>query len=142
MSKLVTDGAGQAVASNAARGAALRKVLRVTEAANPLVDGLRATGRLPSNFVTQAQARAAGWAPGKALDNYIPGRQIGGDVFRNSPAVLPSANGRVWYEADVGLLGSMSRSNQPGSRLLYSNDGQLFITTNHYETVHSIGIWK
>ncbi|MEP0391753.1 MAG: ribonuclease domain-containing protein [Erythrobacter sp.] len=130
------------MASNAALGTALREVLRVTEAANPLVDSLRATGGLPSNFVTKAQARAAGWAPGKALDNFIPGAQIGGDVFRNSPAVLPSANGRVWYEADVGLSGTMSRSNQPGSRLLYSNDGQLFITTNHYESIHSIGTWK
>jgi hypothetical protein len=131
-----------AVASNAARGAALKEVLRVTEAANPLVDSLRASGKLPSNFVTNAQARAAGWSPGKALENYIPGGQIGGDVFRNSTGVLPSAKGRVWYEADVGLLGTMSRSNQPGSRLLYSNDGKLFITTNHYETVHPIGTWK
>jgi ribonuclease len=133
---------GGAVASNAARGAALREVLRVTEAANPLVDSLRATGKLPSNFVTDAQARAAGWSPGKALENYIPGGQMGGDVFRNSTGVLPSAKGRVWYEADVGLRGTMSRSSQPGSRLLYSNDGKLFITTNHYETVHPIGTWK
>ncbi|MED7666586.1 guanine-specific ribonuclease N1 and T1 [Pseudomonas moraviensis subsp. stanleyae] len=36
----------------------------------------------------------------------------------------------------------MSRSNQPGTRLLYSNDGLLYITSDHYETVSPIGKWK
>ncbi|QHF53740.1 guanine-specific ribonuclease N1 and T1 [Pseudomonas sp. S49] len=36
----------------------------------------------------------------------------------------------------------MSRSNQPGTRLLYSDDGLLYIISDHYETVNSIGKWK
>jgi ribonuclease len=80
-----------------------------------------------------------GWRPGKALDNYVPGGQLGGDVFQNSTGILPSAPGRIWYEADVGLTGAMSRANQPGTRLLYSNDGKMYITTDHYNTVHPFG---
>ena len=117
-------------------------MLRTTEAANPLVESLQATGQLPANYVTKQQAVQAGWRPGKALDNSVPGGQLGGDVFQNTTGVLPSAPGRVWYEADVGLTGTMSRANQPGTRLLYSNDGHLYITTDHYNTVQPIGTWK
>lgn len=48
-----------------------------------------------------------GWSEGKAL---------GGDVFANTNGVLPSANGRIWYEADVGVDYTMSRSNFPLKR--------------------------
>nr|WP_323151256.1 ribonuclease domain-containing protein [Pseudomonas glycinae] len=53
-----------------------------------------------------------------------------------------SAPGRTWYEADAGLNNKMSRSNQPGTRLLYSDDGLLYITSDHYNTASSIGTWK
>jgi RHS repeat-associated protein len=141
-SQLSPDPQNGNVASNAALHAKYLEVLRTTEAANPLVKSLRETGKLPANYLTKADAAKAGWRPGKAIENSVPGAQLGGDVFQNSPAVLPSAPGRVWYEADVGLIGSMSRAKQPGTRLLYSNDGQLFITTDHYTTVHPIGTWK
>lgn len=126
-------------AHNAARFARYKEILSVSEMANPLVDSLRTTGQLPGNFVTKNQAINAGWKPGKALNNYVSGGQIGGDVFHNTTGVLPSAPGRIWYEADVGLSNTMSRANQPGTRLLYSNDGQFFITTDHYKTVHPFG---
>ncbi|HFC6987279.1 TPA: ribonuclease, partial [Neisseria meningitidis] len=38
----------------------------------------------------------------------------------------------MWYEANIGLINTMSRSNQAGTRLLYSNYGLLYITTDHY----------
>lgn len=60
-------------------------------------------------------------------------------MYFNDTNVLPSAHGRTWYEADVGLNNTMSRSNQPGTRLLYSDDGLLHITCDHYETVTPIG---
>ena len=126
-------------AHNAANFGKYKEVLSVSEQANPLVDSLKATGRPPNNFVTKQEAIAAGWKPGKALSNYVSGGQLGGDVFQNTTNVLPSAPGRVWYEADVGLSGTMSRANQPGTRLLYSNDGQMYITTDHYKTVHPFG---
>jgi filamentous hemagglutinin len=85
-------------------------------------------------------ARTAGWDRGKALNNYVPRGQIGGDVFDNSTNVLPNAPGRVWYEADVGMSNTMGRNKQPGTRLLYSNDGLLYGTTDHYK-ITSISNW-
>lgn len=83
-----------------------------------------------------------GWKSGKALNNSVPGGQIGGDVFRDADNVLPSAPGRVWREADIGIDGTISRGNQLGTRLLYSSDGLLYITTDHYKTATSVGTWK
>lgn len=130
------------VAANAARHAQYLKILGVAEKANPLVDALRTTGKLPDNFVTKAEAELAGWRPGKALHNAVPGGQLGGDVFRNSTGVLPSAPGRVWFEADVGLNSAISRAKQAGDRLLYSSDGLLYVTADHYKTAHPVGTWK
>lgn len=129
-------------AHNVVEYAKYKEVLRTTELANPLVESLRTTGRLPSNFVTKAEAMSKGWKPGKALSNYIPGGQIGGDVFQNATGVLPRASGRVWYEADTGLSNIMSRAKQAGTRLVYSNNGLMYVTYDHYETVHTIGTWK
>ncbi|WP_227547531.1 DUF637 domain-containing protein [Moraxella catarrhalis] len=44
--------------------------------------------------------------------------------------------------ADVGLKNTISSSKQLGTRLLYSNDGLLYITTDHYQSVTFIGRWK
>ncbi|WP_244269260.1 ribonuclease domain-containing protein [Pantoea septica] len=79
---------------------------------------------------------------GKALNNYVPGGQIGSDVFNNTTGILPSSVGRTWYEADTGINNVMSRAKQGGTRLLYSDGGLLYIKTDHYETVTSIGKWK
>ncbi|EAC3173225.1 ribonuclease [Listeria monocytogenes] len=116
-----------------------KDVLGTTEKANPLVDSLRETGKLPDNFISKDLAIEKGWRPGKALENYVPGGQIGGDIYQNSTKLLPEVSGRVWREADVGLIGDMSRAKQAGTRLLYSNDGLLYITTDHYKTMHFIG---
>lgn len=123
-------------------GAKLGEDLATAQLANPLIDSLRATGKLPTNYVTKAQAAAAGWAPGKALGNYVPGGQLGGDVFKNPAAIgLPTAPGRTWYEADIGLSNSMSRAKQPGTRLLYSNDRLAYVTPEHYERLYQLPGW-
>jgi hypothetical protein len=116
--------------------------LAAAEAANPLIESLQQTGELPSNYVTKAQAEAAGWKPGKALGNSIPGGQIGGDIFENTNGVVPRAPGRTWQEADLGLDPMMSRAKQPGWRLLYSNDGLAYVTSDHYETAYQLPNWR
>jgi hypothetical protein len=122
----------------------LGKSLGVAQLSNPLIDSLKLTGELPSNYVTKAVAEAAGWAPGKALNNFIPGAQLGGDVFRNVPLRVPAAPGRIWYEADVGLNSAMTRAKQPGYRLLWSNDGKAYVTFDHYEpgSFYQLPDWK
>jgi len=107
--------------------------------ANPLTsakdvgDYLAKNGSLPSNFVKKAEAKALGWDPRKGnLDVVAPGKSIGGDEFKNlgSPPPLPNAPGRKWFEADVDYAGG----HRGGSRLVYSNDGAIYSTTDHYKT--------
>ncbi len=127
-------------AHNVVNYAKLKEQYRVSELANDVVDSITQTGALPSNYITKSQARAMGWSEGKTLNNYVPGKALGGDVFANTNGVLPSANGRIWYEADVGVDYTMSRSNSknPAYRILYSNDGLIYGTYDHYDTVFQI----
>lgn len=97
---------------------------------------------MPKNYIDKSQAIVNGWRPEKALNNKNRGGQISGDIIENTTNMLSSASGRVWKEADTGLDNTMSRSNQAGKKLLYSNDGLLYITTDYYETTTSIGKWK
>ena len=57
-SKLPDSSVGEA--HNVVNYAKYKEVLKTTEAANPLVDSLRTTGKLPSNYVTKAEAMANG----------------------------------------------------------------------------------
>ncbi|NOU34239.1 MAG: hypothetical protein HOO96_40625 [Polyangiaceae bacterium] len=127
---------------NAANAAKLRQSLAAADKAGEVIESLQQTGDLPSNYVTKGEARAQGWREGKAVNNSVPGGQIGGDVYRNTNNVVPEAPGRVWHEADVGLSNTMSRAKQPGTRLLYSNDGLLYVSADHYGSAHPIGRWK
>lgn len=91
---------------------------------------LHTYGRLPSNFVTKAEARDAGWNGG-SLENYLPGMCIGGDRFGNREGLLPDAKGRTWTECDVNTLGASSRGAE---RIVFSNDGLIYYTGDHYES--------
>ena len=128
--------------ANSASGVELGLDLRTIQSANEVVESLQRTGKLPPNYVTREAARESGWLEGRALNNYVPGGQMGGDVYRNAQNIVPNAPGRIWYEADIGLQSTISRAKQPGTRLLYSNDGLLYVTRDHYENVICIGCWK
>ena len=91
---------------------------------------LIAYGHLPHNFITKSEARAAGWQGG-SLEPYCPGKCIGGDRFGNREGLLPSAKGRVWTECDINTLGARSRGAE---RLVFSNDGLIYYTGDHYES--------
>ncbi len=80
-------------------------------------------------------AEDAGWVNWKGnLANVLPGKMIGGDVFRNSRDKLPIAPGRIWYEADIDYESGF-RDKQ---RILYSNDGLCFVSYDHYKTFTEI----
>ncbi|MDE7286977.1 MAG: hypothetical protein K2N55_09095 [Lachnospiraceae bacterium] len=131
---------GSNEAHNVVSYAKLKEQYRVSELANDAIDSITQTGELPSNYITKSQARAMGWSEGKALNNYAPGMALGGDIFDNTSGILPSATGRVWYEADVGIDYTISRSNSknPAYRILYSNDGLIYGTYDHYNSVFQI----
>ena len=87
-------------------------------------------GRLPDNFVTKAEAEKAGWNGG-SLEQVMPGKCIGGNRFGNLEGLLPKAKGRTWWECDINTLGKRSRGAE---RLVYSNDGLIYYTDDHYES--------
>lgn len=87
-------------------------------------------GRLPDNYMTKSEARKLGWEGG-SLERYAPGCCIGGDTFRNSEGLLPDAPGRKWTECDIDTLGQSSRG---AKRIVFSNDGLIYYTEDHYET--------
>ncbi|UEC21424.1 ribonuclease domain-containing protein [Clostridium septicum] len=135
-------GGGNPEAHNVVNYMKLKEQYKVTELGNDVVESLRTTGKLPSEYITEQEALNAGWKRGKALNNYAPGKKYGGDIFKNDTKVLPDAQGRVWYEADVGLDYTRGRNNNPGYRILYSNDGLIYGTYDHYESVFKIGTYK
>lgn len=95
-----------------------------------VVNYVREHGRLPDYYITKSQARSQGWdARDGNLCSVLPGRAIGGDRFSNREKQLPQAKGRQWFEADINY-----RCGHRGAeRLLYSDDGLIYITNDHYQ---------
>ena len=92
-------------------------------------------GSLPDYYVSFETAEDAGWRSKKGnLNTVLPGKMIGGAVYKNSGGTLPQAPGRVWYEADINYDGGY-RNRQ---RVLYSSDGLIFVSYDHYQTFYEI----
>ena len=87
-------------------------------------------GELPSNFITKDEARKLSWEGGN-VEQYAPGCAIGGDKFGNYEELLPKAKGRVYYECDIDTDGYHSRGSR---RIVFSNDGLIYYTHDHYES--------
>ena len=87
-------------------------------------------GKLPSNFMTKKEAQSLGWSGG-GLDGYADGMCIGGDRFGNYEGLLPDADGRKWTECDLDTLHADSRG---AKRIVFSNDGLIYYTGDHYES--------
>lgn len=82
---------------------------------------------LPDNFITKKEAKELGWSGG-SLEPYAPGMCIGGDYFGNYEGTLPEGK---YHECDIDTLGAGSRGEK---RLVYSTDGRIYYTADHYET--------
>ena len=92
-------------------------------------------GRLPDYYVKKQIARQAGWqTTSKKLSSVLPGKMMGGDMYDNSDYKLPTAPGRIWYEADINYV----RGKRNRQRIVYSNDGLIFVTYDHYQTFYEI----
>lgn len=85
---------------------------------------------LPSNYITKAEATALGWQGG-GLEEYAPGKSIGGDRFSNREGLLPKQSGRSYTECDIDTRGKNSRG---AKRIVFSNDGLIYYTDDHYKT--------
>ena len=85
---------------------------------------------LPSNFITKKEAKTLGWESSKGnLEEVAPGMSIGGDKFGNYEGILPEADGRKYYECDIDFDGGYRNSK----RIVYSNDGLIYYTEDHYD---------
>ncbi len=88
-------------------------------------------GKLPSNYVSKNDAeKLYGWEGG-SLHKYAEGMAIGGSKFGNYEGLLPKKSGRQYYECDIDTVGTTSRG---AKRIVYSNDGLIYYTEDHYET--------
>ena len=85
-------------------------------------------GELPMNFMTKKHAKALGWEGG-SLEPIAPGMSIGGDYFGNYEGLLPE--GREYTECDIDTRGKDSRG---AKRIIFSDDGLIYYTEDHYES--------
>lgn len=86
---------------------------------------------LPSNFITKNEAKDLGWQSSEGnLWDIAPGMSVGGDRFGNREGLLPDAEGRKWYECDINFSGGF----RGAERIVYSNDGLIYYTSDHYES--------
>lgn len=105
-------------------------VLKAVEAGNATKDGINGADfwmkyldRLPDYYISKEELRELGWKEGKSPKKFAPGKMITRGIYRNDDKHLPHITGRMW-----------------------SNDGLIFVTYDHYATFYEIiyeGIlWK
>ena len=86
---------------------------------------------LPDNYVTKQEAQQKGWTGGSVEPYTGEGTAIGGDRFGNYEGLLPEEAGRQYQECDIDTVGTSSRG---AKRIVFSNDGLIYYTEDHYES--------
>ena len=87
-------------------------------------------GHLPEKYITKDEAYDLGWKSEGTLDEVAPGMSIGGDYYGNYEGVLPDEPGREYHECDIDY----ESGNRNGKRIVYSNDGNIYYTEDHYNS--------
>ncbi len=88
-------------------------------------------GELPVNFITKSEAGDLGWQASKGnLWDVTDQKSIGGDRFGNREELLSDNSGRLYYECDINYEGGY----RGAERIVYSNDGLVYYTPDHYES--------
>lgn len=91
--------------------------------------------KLPNYYITREEAKSKGWnSKFGNLKTKCPNKMISGGMYYNDNGHLPMKNGRIWYEVDINYKGGY-RNTQ---RLVYSNDGLIFVSYDHYRTFFEI----
>ena len=88
-------------------------------------------GHLPDNYVTKREAQDLGWTGGSVEPYAGEGTAMGGSRFGNCEGLLPEAKGRTYTECDIDTLGADRRG---AKRIVFSNDGLIYYTEDHYES--------
>ena len=77
--------------------------------------------KLPGNFITKREAERLGW-------------KHKGDRYGNYEGLLPQKSGRSWKECDIDY----KTGNRNAKRLVYSNDGLIYYTDDHYKSFEKL----
>ena len=94
---------------------------------------------LPPYYITESEAKELGWRPKRGIFHSVaPEKMVTMGDYDNDDGHLPSAEGRKWYEADINYESGW-RNRQ---RIVYSNDGLIFVTYDHYRTFAEIVLEK
>ena len=92
-------------------------------------------GELPDNYLTKDEAYALGWNSKEGnLWEVADGMSIGGDIFGNREGLLPESDSRIYYECDIDYEGGYRN----GKRIVFSNDGLIYYTEDHYESFEEL----
>lgn len=83
---------------------------------------------LPVNYMSKKQAQNKGWEGGNPQNLFGGNVYIGGDKFSNLEQLLPTD--KKYYECDVDYYDKTRGEN----RLIYTNDGKVYYTNDHYES--------
>lgn len=87
--------------------------------------------KLPENFITKRQAGELGWKSSEGnLWDVTDKMSIGGDKFGNREKLLPVKQGRQYYECDINYEGKY----RGAERLVFSEDGLIYYTSDHYNS--------
>lgn len=92
--------------------------------------------KLPSNYITKAEAKKLGWQTKGTLDKVAPGKSIGGDRYGDYEGKLPKANNRKWTECDIDYV----KGNRNAKRIIFSNDNLIYYTNDHYKTFTKLDV--
>lgn len=95
---------------------------------------LKHYGVLPQHYISKEELYRLGWTEGERPSKFSAGKMLFSGVYENSDGHLPQKPGRIWYEADINY--TPGRRNL--HRILWSNDGLIFVTYDHYETFYEI----
>ena len=111
------------------------RVLLAGTATNDETNGadwyLKNYGKLPSYYITKAKAEELGYKSYLGnLSKIAPSGMLFKGIYQNRNGHLPSATNRIWYEADINYEFGFRGTD----RILFSNDGLIFVTYDHYHT--------
>ncbi len=96
---------------------------------------LKNYGQLPNYYISKSDAEAYGYKSFLGnLGKVLPGKMIKKGIYQNRNGHLPSSPGRIWYEADINYTWGFRGTD----RILFSNDGLIFVTYDHYLTFYEI----
>ena len=115
-----------------------RKIKAIGEEARLMI------GRTPGNIVAVRPLRQgviSDYSVTEKMLKYFVHKSVGKSLFGRKPrisvcvpsgvTVLPVVSGRTYHECDIDTLNAKSRG---AKRIIYSDDGQIYYTDNHYKS--------